>query len=199
MIVPVDSEHAALFQCLQGEDPSGIARLILTASGGPFRGMNRSQLKRVTPEEALRHPRWRMGPKITIDSATLMNKGFEVLEARWLFDVGLDQIEVIVHPQSMVHSLVEFVDGSVKAQIAPPDMRIPIQYALTYPARKASSFPKVDLVTQSWGFERPDMEKFPALEYAYRAGKIGGTMPACLNAVSYTHLLQPGPSDGGYL
>lgn len=184
LIVPVDSEHAALFQCLQGEDPSGIARLILTASGGPFRGINRSQLKRVTPEEALRHPRWRMGPKITIDSATLMNKGFEVLEARWLFDVGLDQIEVIVHPQSMVHSLVEFVDGSVKAQIAPPDMRIPIQYALTYPARKASSFPKVDLVTQSWGFERPDMEKFPALEYAYRAGKIGGTMPACLNAAN---------------
>jgi 1-deoxy-D-xylulose-5-phosphate reductoisomerase len=184
LIVPVDSEHSAIFQCLRGEKMANVARLILTASGGPFREMDPLRLERVNPEEALKHPRWRMGPKITIDSATLMNKGFEVLEARWLFGIDLDRIKVVVHPQSMVHSLVEFVDGSVKAQIAPPDMRIPIQYALTYPARKESSFPRVDLVEQSWNFEPPDMERFPALEIAYMAGKSGGTMPAVLNAAN---------------
>lgn len=184
LIVPVDSEHSALFQCLRGEEAANVAHLILTASGGPFRELDSFQLEKVTPEEALRHPRWQMGPKITIDSATLMNKGFEVLEARWLFDIDLDRIKVVVHPQSMVHSLVEFVDGSVKAQIAPPDMRIPIQYAFTYPARKKSSFPRVDLAKQSWDFESPDVERFPALEIVRRAGKLGGTMPAALNAAN---------------
>lgn len=182
-ILPVDSEHNAIFQCLRGEEAGSVRRVLLTASGGPFRGRTAAGLAGVTPQEALRHPRWDMGPKITIDSATLMNKGLEVLEAHHLFDVSLDQIEVVVHPQSIVHSLVEFHDGSVKAQLGWPDMRLAIQEALTYPVRVPRAMRPLDLTAVGrLGFERPDLETFPALEYAYQAGRTGGTMPVVLNA-----------------
>ena len=184
-IYPVDSEHSAIFQSLQGNEGNRIARILLTASGGPFRGKKRAELEQVTVADALAHPNWQMGKKITIDSATLMNKGLEVMEAKWLFDVEVDQIEVLVHPQSIVHSAVEYEDGAIIAQMGEPDMRIPIQYALTYPKRVKNSFPRVDFVKRSnLTFEKPDMETFQCLSLAYRALKTGGTLPAVLNGAN---------------
>lgn len=183
-LLPVDSEHSAVFQCLQGRVKE-VARIILTASGGPFRKLSREELSRVTPEEALRHPTWSMGKKITIDSATLMNKGLEVIEARWLFGISYERIEIVVHPESIIHSMVEFQDGSVIAQLAVPDMRLPIQYALTFPERLPSPVARLDLKeVKRLTFEAPDAEKFPCLRLAYEAGRIGGTMPAVLNAAN---------------
>jgi 1-deoxy-D-xylulose-5-phosphate reductoisomerase len=182
-IVPVDSEHAAISQCLQGSDPATIARIVLTASGGPFR--HRADLGDVTPEEALRHPTWSMGPKITIDSATLMNKGLEVIEAHHLFGVGYEAIEVVVHPQSTVHGIVEFVDGTMLMQAAPTDMRIPIQHALSFPSRLPSDAGRLDLVsTGTLQFERVDHDRFPAVALAYEAGRRGRSYPAVLNAAN---------------
>ncbi|HHX77833.1 MAG TPA: 1-deoxy-D-xylulose-5-phosphate reductoisomerase [Firmicutes bacterium] len=184
-IVPVDSEHSAIFQCLQGQDIRKVSRLFLTASGGPFRTATSKEMEEVTPEMALKHPKWKMGPKITIDSATLMNKGLEVIEARWLFDIEYQSIEVIVHPQSIIHSMVEFVDGSVLAQLGVPDMALPIQYALSYPDRWSAPGERLDLIKNSpLTFEFPDTGKFPCLSLAYAAGSIGGTMPAAMNAAN---------------
>jgi 1-deoxy-D-xylulose-5-phosphate reductoisomerase len=184
-ILPVDSEHNALHQCLRGENADEIRRLWLTASGGPFLGWSREALAAATPEEALRHPTWVMGPKITIDSATLMNKGLEVIEARFLFDVGADRIRVVVHAGSVVHSLVEFVDGSFKAQLGATDMRHPIQYALTYPRRRESSLAPFDLLAAApIRFEAPDTDRFPCLALAYEALALGGAAPAVLNAAN---------------
>jgi 1-deoxy-D-xylulose-5-phosphate reductoisomerase len=180
-IIPVDSEHSAIFQCLLGEKQAP-RRLILTASGGPFRRYSPEQMAGITVAKALRHPSWRMGRKVTVDSATLMNKGLEVIEARWLFDMAIDNVTVLVHPQSIVHSMVEFADGSVKAQLSCPDMRLPIQYALTYPDRIANSgFPALDWNNlKSLTFEPPDTDRFPCLELAIAAGRAGGTAPAAL-------------------
>jgi 1-deoxy-D-xylulose-5-phosphate reductoisomerase len=184
-VIPVDSEHSAIFQCLEGEPTDTVARLWLTASGGPFRGLDAVTLRTVTVEQALAHPRWTMGPKITIDSATLMNKGLEVIEAHWLFDVGYDRITVVVHPQSIVHSMVEYSDGSVKAHLGATDMRVPIQYALSYPDRWGPPAAPVDFTTiGTLGFEPPDTSAFPCLRLAYEAGMTGGTMPAVLNAAN---------------
>lgn len=184
-ILPVDSEHCAIFQCLAGNRESDVSKLILTASGGPFRGKTHEELEGVTLKQALNHPNWKMGNKITIDSASLMNKGLEVIEAKWLFNMPLEKIEVLVHPQSIIHSMVEFVDGSVMAQLGSPDMRIPIQYALTYPERAGNSFSKLDLLkSKCLTFEEPDMEAFPALRLAFEALKTGGTMPAVLNGAN---------------
>jgi 1-deoxy-D-xylulose-5-phosphate reductoisomerase len=184
-ILPVDSEHNAIFQCLVGEDQDEIKRLIITASGGPFRGKTIEELGSVTKEQALAHPRWTMGPKITIDSATLMNKGLEVIEARWLFDIGYEKIDVVVHPQSIIHSMVEYEDGSIKAHLGQTDMRIPIQYALSYPERLPSPVPMLDFVELGkLTFEKPDMVNFPCLAYAYESIKLGGTYPAALNAAN---------------
>jgi 1-deoxy-D-xylulose-5-phosphate reductoisomerase len=184
-LLPVDSEHSALFQCLAGAAPREVRRLVLTASGGPFRGWPRSKLEAVTVEQALRHPTWRMGAKITIDSATLMNKGLEVLEAHWLFGVPFDRIDVVVHPQSIVHSMVEFVDRSVLAQLGMPDMGIPILYALTYPERLPCPAPALDLVgLGSLTFEAPDEAAFPCLALARQAGTAGGAAPLVLNAAN---------------
>ncbi len=185
-LLPVDSEHNAIFQCLAGvESLSQVRRVILTASGGPFRQMPASQLKRVTLEQALKHPTWVMGAKITIDSATLMNKGLEVIEARWLFGVDFDRISVVVHPQSVIHSMVEAVDGSVLAQLGPTDMRLPIQHAFTWPDRAVPSAKHLDfLALKALTFEQPDMRRFPCLAYAYEAGRRGGTAPAALNAAN---------------
>jgi 1-deoxy-D-xylulose-5-phosphate reductoisomerase len=180
-IVPVDSEHAAISQALGGSDPATIRRIVLTASGGPFR--RRPDLREVTPDEALRHPTWSMGPKITVDSATLMNKGLEVIEAHHLFGVGYDAIDVVVHPQSTVHGIVEFVDGTMLMQAAPTDMRIPIQYALSYPSRLTSDAGRLDLVsTGNLEFEPVDHDRFPAVALAYEAGRRGRSYPAVLNA-----------------
>ena len=185
VILPVDSEHNALHQCLRGSDEGDIRRLILTASGGPFRGRTRSELEGITPEQALRHPTWDMGPKITIDSATLMNKGLEVIEAHWLFAVPGERIEVLVHPQSTVHSIVEFRDGSMIAQLGVTDMRHPIQYALTWPERWDSPLDPLDLAAIGrLEFSRPDHATFPCLGLAYRALKAGGSAPAVLNAAN---------------
>jgi len=181
-LVPVDSEHSAIWQCLAGEDRATVARVVLTASGGPFRGRRREELVAVTPAEALAHPTWRMGRRITIDSATLMNKAFEVIEAHHLFHLPYERIAVVVHPQSFVHSLVEFVDGTVKAEVGPPDMRKPIQYALTGPERVVAPHPPLDLVGKELRFEAPDPQAFPCLELGYEAGRRGGTAPAALNA-----------------
>ena len=182
-ILPVDSEHSAIFQCLVGEDRSRIARVILTASGGPFRTLPAAAMAKITPEQALAHPTWQMGPKITIDSATLMNKGLEVLEAAVLFGRTLDHVDVVIHPQSIVHSLVEFSDGSVKAQLGYPDMELQIQYALGYPQRLASSFRPLDLAALGQlTFEAPDPVRFPCLALAREAGQLGGTAPAVLCA-----------------
>jgi 1-deoxy-D-xylulose-5-phosphate reductoisomerase len=181
-LIPVDSEHSALLQCLAGEDRDSVARLVLTASGGPFRGRSRESLADVTPEEALAHPTWDMGRRITIDSATLFNKGLEVIEAHHLFDVDYDRIAVVIHPQSILHSAVEFVDGSWKGHMGHPDMRIPIQYALTAPGRAPSPARPFDLAGLALTFETPDMATFPALEVAYEAGRKGGSSPAVLNA-----------------
>jgi 1-deoxy-D-xylulose-5-phosphate reductoisomerase len=184
-ILPVDSEHSAIFQALMGNDPARVRRLLLTASGGPFRGKSAAELKRVTREQALNHPNWSMGPKITIDSATLMNKGLEVIEARWLFSQPLDKIEVVIHPQSVVHSLVEYVDGSVVAQLGMPDMRLPIAFALAYPERRDWSLPALDLTKSGpLTFEPPDLTRFPALGLAYAAGRAGGAVPAALGAAN---------------
>ena len=184
-ILPVDSEHNALHQCLRGEDRAAIKTLWLTASGGPFRTLDRTALAAATPEQALRHPTWVMGRKITIDSATLMNKGLEVIEARWLFGVSGDRIRVVVHPKSVVHSLVELVDGSFKAQLGVTDMRHPIQYALTYPERQPAVLPPFDLVGAGpLEFEEPDPERFPCLPLAYEALALGGAAPAVLNAAN---------------
>jgi 1-deoxy-D-xylulose-5-phosphate reductoisomerase len=184
-IVPVDSEHNAIHQCLRGGRKNEIARLILTASGGPFRETPKEKLSTVTLEQALNHPTWRMGKKITIDSATLMNKGLEVIEASRLFGVTPDEINVVVHPQSVVHSMVEFVDGSVLAQLGLTDMRLPIQYALTYPERWNSPLPSLDIYKlPKLEFFKPDFEKFPCLSLAYRALRVGGTAPAALNAAN---------------
>jgi 1-deoxy-D-xylulose-5-phosphate reductoisomerase len=184
-IIPIDSEHSAIFQCLTGESIVAVKRIIITASGGPFRGHNRAQLIEVTVEDALAHPRWTMGPKITIDSATLMNKGLEVIEAHYLFGLPYERIDVVVHPQSIVHSLVEFLDGSVKAQLGPTDMRLPIQYALTYPVRRPATADFIDLINLSkLTFEAADVKTFPCLEYAYEAGRRGGTYPAAINAAN---------------
>lgn len=184
-ILPVDSEHSAIFQSLVGEDMGSVEKLLLTASGGPFRNFTLEQMQHVTAAEALRHPNWEMGAKITIDSASMMNKGFEIIEARWLFDIPVDKIQVLVHPQSVVHSAVQFVDGSVKAQLGTPDMRMPIQYALTYPERWMSDVPRLDLfATQSLTFEEPDLKRFPNLALAYEAMNKGGNMPCVLNAAN---------------
>ena len=183
-ILPVDSEHSAIFQCLVGED-NEPEKILLTASGGPFRKLSEEQLKTVTAAQALRHPTWHMGDKITIDSATMINKGFEVIEAKWLFGIGADRIEVLVHPQSIVHSAVQFQDGTVKAQLGLPDMRLPIQYALSYPKRLKLSGAKLDLLKiADLTFERPDLQHFPCLGLAYEAIKRGGNMPCILNAAN---------------
>lgn len=184
-IYPVDSEHSAIFQCLVGEFHNPIEKLILTASGGPFRGKTREELAHVTKAQALKHPNWDMGAKITIDSATLMNKGLEVIEAKWLFGVSLSQIEVVVHPQSIIHSMVQFRDGSMKAQMGLPDMRLPIQYALGYPNRIVSDFPRFDFTKYpSLTFEQPDMKTFRNLNLAYAAMQAGGNKPCMLNAAN---------------
>lgn len=184
-ILPVDSEHSAIFQCLQGEQNREIHKLIITASGGPFRGRTYEELKDVTVEDALRHPNWSMGKKITIDSATLVNKGLEIIEAKWLFDVAPEQIEVVVQPQSIIHSMVEFVDGAVKAQLGTPDMKLPIQYALTYPNRRFLPGERLDFSKMSGIImEMPDRKVFKGLDFAYQAIRTGGTMPTVLNAAN---------------
>ncbi len=184
-VFPIDSEHSAIAQCLRGEDKNSIKKIILTASGGPFLKTPAEKLANMTAKEALRHPTWKMGPKITIDSATLMNKGFEVLEAHYLFNLDYAQIDVVIHPESIIHSMVEFVDGSTKAQLGAPDMRIPIQYALLEESRLANHWSRLDLgKTAQLTFLQPDRQKFPCLEYAYEAGKKGGTLPAVLNAAN---------------
>ena len=184
-ILPVDSEHSAIFQSLVGESRDSLEKLLLTASGGPFRTFTYEQMQHVTAAQALRHPNWEMGAKITIDSASMMNKGFEVIEARWLFDIPVEKIQVVVHPQSVIHSAVQFVDGSVKAQLGTPDMRIPIQYALTYPQRWHSNVPRLDLfATHQLTFEEPDLQRFPNLRLAYEAIAKGGNMPCILNAAN---------------
>src|SRR5581483_9339048 len=184
-LLPVDSEHNALHQCLRGERHDEVKRLILTASGGPFRTASREEIENATPAQALKHPTWNMGAKITIDSATLMNKGLEVIEARWLFGRSADEISIIVHPQSVVHSMIEMIDGSVIAQLGVTDMRHAIQYALTYPERQPAELPPLDLASLSrLEFHAPDPERFPCLTLAYRALRTGGTMPAVLNAAN---------------
>jgi 1-deoxy-D-xylulose-5-phosphate reductoisomerase len=184
-VLPVDSEHSAIFQAMRSGARGEVARVVLTASGGPFRGRRRDELEQVSVDEALCHPTWRMGPKITVDSATLMNKALEVIEARWLFDLRPEQIEVIIHPESVIHSFVEFTDGSVLAQLSPPDMRLPIQYALTYPERVAGPARRLDWATLgAWHFEQPDLETFPALQLGYEVAAAGGTCGAVLNAAN---------------
>ena len=199
-IYPVDSEHSAIFQSLQGNEGNKIERILLTASGGPFRGKKREELLHVTAADALKHPNWSMGNKITIDSATLMNKGLEVMEAKWLFGVDVDQIEVLVHPQSIVHSAVEYEDGAIVAQLGEPDMRVPIQYALTYPKRVKNPFPRVDFTQRSnLTFDKPDMETFKCLSLAYRALKTGGTLPAVLNGANEVAVARFLKGDIGFL
>jgi len=184
-LLPVDSEHNALHQCLRGEKRGEVRRIVLTASGGPFRTRSKSEMQQATVSDALRHPTWEMGAKITIDSATLMNKGLEVIEARWLFGYDADQIGIVVHPESVVHSMIELVDGSVIAQLGVTDMRHAIQYALTYPERYACELPPLDLTAMSaLHFEAPDLERFPCIALAYRALRTGGTLPAAMNAAN---------------
>lgn len=184
-ILPVDSEHSAIFQCLSGQEKDLLRRIILTASGGPFLNLSRQELKKVTLTQALKHPRWKMGKKITIDSASLMNKGLEVIEAKWLFDVDISHIDVVIHPQSVVHSLIELIDGSILAQLGIADMRIPIAYALTYPTRIINDLPLMDLAKAGrLDFQPPDMKKFPCLALACEAGQAGGAMPAVMNAAN---------------
>jgi len=184
-VLPVDSEHSAIFQCLVGENLNPIEKIILTASGGPFRGKDRAFLENVKKEQALKHPNWEMGAKITIDSASLMNKGLEVIEARWLFDLKAEQIDVIVHPQSIIHSMVQFEDGSIKAQMGLPDMKLPIQYALGFPQRLVSDFPRFDFVNYpNLTFEKPDIETFKNLGLAFEALDKGGNMPCIVNAAN---------------
>ncbi len=184
-ILPVDSEHSAVFQALQAGHAHEVRRIVLTASGGPFRKYTREQMAHVTVDDALAHPTWNMGPKITVDSATMMNKALEIIEARWLFDIDVDRIDVVIHPQSIVHSFVEYVDGSVMAQLSPPDMKLPIQYALSYPGRTVGISPRINW-TECWAlhFEPPDLERFPALELGREAARTGGTTGAVLNAAN---------------
>lgn len=184
-ILPVDSEHSAIFQSLVGEGDNEIEKILLTCSGGPFRTWSLEQIRKATAADALKHPNWDMGAKITIDSASYMNKGFEAIEAKWLFGVEIDKVEVVVHPQSIIHSAVQFTDGAVKAQLGAPDMRLPIQYALTYPDRVAANLPRMDLFQlATLTFEKPDLEKFPNLGLAYEASRRGGNMPCILNAAN---------------
>lgn len=184
-ILPVDSEHSAIFQCLNGEDKRRVSQILLTASGGPFRGRTREQMRHIGVEDALKHPNWAMGRKITIDSSTMVNKGLEVMEARWLFEVGLESIQVVVQPQSIIHSMVEFVDGAVMAQLGTPDMKLPIQYALYYPSRRPLGGGRLDFAALSQiTFEAPDTVNFPGLALAYRVGKQGGTAPTVYNAAN---------------
>jgi 1-deoxy-D-xylulose-5-phosphate reductoisomerase len=184
-IFPVDSEHSAIFQCMMGETNNKIEKLILTASGGPFKGKKRDFLEKVTRAQALKHPNWEMGAKITIDSATLMNKGLEVIEAKWLFGLHPEEIEVVIHPQSIIHSMVQFEDGSIKAQMGLPDMRIPIQFALSYPDRFKSNFPRFNFAEYpAFTFEKPDMDTFRNLSFAYEALRKGGNLPCIMNAAN---------------
>ena len=184
-IIPVDSEHSAIFQCLTGEGNNPIEKLILTASGGPFRTKSIAELEHVTSAQALKHPNWEMGAKITIDSASMMNKGFEIIEAKWLFGVSPEQIDVVVHPQSIIHSMVQFADGSIKAQLGLPDMKLPIQYAFTYPDRLKTNFSRLDFnICTQFTFEQPDTERFRNLAFAYYAMDRGGNMPCILNAAN---------------
>jgi 1-deoxy-D-xylulose-5-phosphate reductoisomerase len=184
-VLPVDSEHNAIFQCLEGHGSADVSRLILTASGGPFRTLPASELSEVTVERALKHPTWEMGPKITVDSATLFNKGLEMIEARWLFDVEMDRVDVIVHPQSIVHSMVEFSDGSILAQLSTTDMCFPIQYAITWPERVPNTLPPLDFAALAkLEFEAPRRDDFPALDLARKAGEVGGSLPAVMNAAN---------------
>ncbi|MBR1420544.1 MAG: 1-deoxy-D-xylulose-5-phosphate reductoisomerase [Selenomonadaceae bacterium] len=184
-ILPVDSEHCAFFQCLNGENPKSIEKLLLTASGGPFRGKSREDLKHAAIDQVLAHPTWNMGKKITVDSASLVNKGLEVIEAKWLYDVDYDRIQVVVHPQSIVHSMIQFCDGSIIAQLATTDMRLPIHYALHYPNRIESDLPRLDFwQMKDLTFEKPDLETFRGLKFAYEVGKAGGTLPTTFNAAN---------------
>lgn len=184
-ILPVDSEHSAIFQSLVGEDSNEIEKILLTASGGPFRTFSLDQMRSVTAADALKHPNWDMGAKITIDSASMMNKGFEVIEAKWLFGVPVEKVQVLVHPQSIVHSAVQFTDGAIKAQLGAPDMRLPIQYALSFPERLTGDFPRADLVAlKDLTFEQPDLARFPNLGLAYEAVRRGGNIPCVLNAAN---------------
>lgn len=184
-ILPVDSEHSAIFQCLQGESGNKVEKILLTASGGPFRTKDIDYLKTVTAADALKHPNWSMGAKITIDSASMMNKGFEVIEAKWLFGISTDKIEVVVHPQSIIHSMVQFSDGAIKAQLGTPDMKLPIQYALSYPSRLENSYDRVNFFDlSSMTFEKPDLKKFRNLALAYQAIDKGGNAPCILNAAN---------------
>tara|TARA_Y100000590_G_scaffold415931_1_gene514258 strand:- start:4069 stop:5226 length:1158 start_codon:yes stop_codon:yes gene_type:complete len=186
-LYPVDSEHSAIWQCLTGEDNTQIKKLILTGSGGPFRKKDKNDFRTITLEDALQHPNWNMGNKITIDSATMMNKGLEVIEAYWLFGMNIDQIDIIIHPQSIIHSMVEFNDGSVKAQLGLPNMKIPIQYALTYPNHLPANFESLDLINiGSISFEKPDLEKFPCIRLSYEALQEGGSFPIVLNIANDT-------------
>lgn len=181
-LFPVDSEHSAIWQCLAGEEIGDVRKIILTGSGGPFRTRDINTFKDITPEEALNHPNWDMGNKITIDSATMMNKGLEVIETRWLFGLLADEIDIVIHPQSIIHSMVEFADKSVKAQLGVPDMKIPIQYALTYPRHSSANWEELDLIkSEQLTFEEPDLEKFPCIKLAYEALRAGGSTPAVLN------------------
>ena len=181
-ILPIDSEHCAIHQCLSGQDPSQVKRLILTASGGPFQNIKQEDLETISSIDALNHPTWNMGPKVTIDSATLMNKGFEVIEAHWLFEIPISKIEVVIHPQSIIHSMIEMVDGSILAQLGPTDMRIPIQYVLSYPERLDSPWPRFD-IGKHWSLtlDPPDMQMFPCLGLAYQASRMGNTLPTILS------------------
>ncbi|MCB2292082.1 1-deoxy-D-xylulose-5-phosphate reductoisomerase [Clostridium algoriphilum] len=184
-ILPVDSEHGAIFQCLQGNKIDTVSKLIVTASGGPFRGKSRQQLIDIKPEEAIKHPKWNMGRKISVDSSTLMNKGLEVIEAHWLFGIDYENIQVVVHPQSIIHSMVEYIDGSVIAQMSSPDMRLPIQYAINYPKRNKNVIKELDFYNMgNLTFEKPDMNTFKCLKLAYKAGKAGGNMPAIMNSAN---------------
>lgn len=185
LLPPIDSEHSAIFQCLNGEDIKNINKIILTCSGGAFKNYSKKQLEKATAKDALKHPTWKMGTKITIDCATLMNKGFEVIEAHQLFHIPYEKIEIVIHPESKIHSMVEFIDGSIMAQIGDADMRIPIQYSLSYPERLKNNFKRINFIeTKSLNFRKPDTELFPCLKYAIEAGKIGGTMPAVLNGAN---------------
>ena len=184
-VLPVDSEHNAIFQCLEGKESKDVSRLILTASGGPFRKSSSEEIQNVSPIEALQHPTWKMGPKITIDSATLFNKGLEMIEAKWLFDIDMNRVEVVVHPQSIIHSMVEFIDSSILAQLSTTDMCFPIQYAITWPERVSNRLEPLDFTQISkLDFEAPRIKDFPALELARRAGNVGGTLPAVMNAAN---------------
>ena len=184
-VLPVDSEHNAIFQCLEGKESKDVSRLILTASGGPFRKSSSEEIQNVSPKEALKHPTWKMGPKITIDSATLFNKGLEMIEAKWLFDIDMNRVEVVVHPQSIIHSMVEFIDSSILAQLSTTDMCFPIQYAITWPERVSNRLEPLDFTQISkLDFEAPRIKDFPALELARHAGNVGGTLPAVMNAAN---------------